>query len=52
MEQIIFLLIWIAMGFVCSKIAENKHRDKTVWFILGVLGGLIAVVVISVLPPI
>jgi uncharacterized membrane protein YeaQ/YmgE (transglycosylase-associated protein family) len=46
------LLICIAMGFLASRIAENKRRDKTIWFILGFLGGLIAVLVVSFLPPV
>ncbi|MBD2207421.1 hypothetical protein H6G33_34180 [Calothrix sp. FACHB-1219] len=52
MEQLFILLLWIGMGFLCSKIAESKRRDKTTWFILGVLGGLITVLVIWFLPAI
>lgn len=52
MESLLILLGWIGLGFLSSKIAENKNRDKTIWFILGVLGGLITVIVISVLPPV
>jgi hypothetical protein len=51
MENIIIVLvITIAMGFLSAKIAEGKRRDQTVWFILGALFGLIAVIVISLLP--
>ena len=52
MEQLIILIVCIGMGFLASKIAENKRRDKTIWFILGFIGGLIAVVVVAFLPPV
>ena len=34
---IIVLVIAIAMGFLCAKIAEGKRRHKTVCFILDAL---------------
>ena len=52
MEAIVTLAIWAACGYVCMQIAEKKGRSSTNWLIFGILGGLIAVLIIAFLPPI
>lgn len=48
---ILLLIFWVCCGFGCAQIAADKNRDSAVWFILGVLFGVLALATISVLPP-
>lgn len=40
------VVIWVAFGFVCLILAQNKGLNKTAWFIWGVLCGPFALVVL------
>jgi hypothetical protein len=46
----VFLIIWLVSGVVCLLIANAKGRNPALAFVLGVLGGLIAILVYAVLP--
>lgn len=37
-------------GWACYSIAKSKNRNKELWTVLGVLFGIFAVIVVSVLP--
>lgn len=42
--------VWICCGVCCAIIAEKKYRDQTLWFFLGILFGVFALVTIALLP--
>lgn len=50
MDFIITLIIWIACGFGCYKLAESKKRNAPLAGILGVLFGLIALFIYAIIP--
>ncbi|MDJ1175966.1 hypothetical protein [Roseofilum capinflatum] len=52
MENIFILVVWFLMGAATGMVAEKKNRDTTLWFVLGILGGFIALFVVLVLPPV
>ena len=43
------LIIWIACAFACAYIADKKNRNKAVWFIIGLLTGVLGLIVILIL---
>lgn len=45
------LISWTLIGYLCSRIAQNRGRNPTIWFALGAILGLIAVIVLYILPP-
>ena len=47
---IIGLLIAIAFAYGCRTIATNKGRGTTLWTVLGFFFGLIALIIILILP--
>jgi len=51
MEILIWAIIWVVMGFVCSHIAKLKNRDTTGWFFGGFFLGVIGLVIIALLKP-
>jgi len=44
MPSTFYIIIALAYGYWCYKIAESKGRDKGLAFILGFLFGLLAVI--------
>ena len=50
MEVLIYLILWVAFGFVAMKIAEKKGRNTTLWLGVGCLFGIIAVIIVALLP--
>ncbi|MFA6118548.1 MAG: DUF4339 domain-containing protein [Parachlamydiales bacterium] len=52
MNSIIILLFWLFFGITCSRIAQKKNRNRTTWFYLGVLLGIIGVIIIFFMRPI
>jgi len=47
---VISLLVEIACAYGCSTIAARKGRGTTLWAILGFVFGLLALIVIALLP--
>lgn len=52
MNQYLILLVSIIFGIICSRIAQKKSRNKHVWFINGILFGIIGVLIIFFLKPV
>ena len=47
MTIIIVCLLWLLCGFLCGAIAVDKGRDRWRWFLIGVLFGPLAVLLIA-----
>ena len=45
-----WVLINVLIGMGCVSVADHKDRDGGKWFIIGLLGGVIALIVLAVLP--
>lgn len=50
MGSILVIGMWALCGWACYSIAKAKKRNKELWVVLGVFFGIIAVVIVSVLP--
>ncbi len=50
MSLLVIIGLWACCGFACASIAKGKNRNEQTWFFLGVLLGIFAVAIISVLP--
>jgi len=46
----LLVAVSICCGFCCAIIAEKKHRDLNLWFYLGILFGIFALITIALLP--
>jgi len=47
----ISLTIWLLLcGIICAHIARQKRRSGVLWFFLGILGGVFAVIAIAAVP--
>jgi len=46
----IFLLLWFGCAVACWAIANSKARLAGGWFLLGLLFGFFALIVVAVLP--
>ena len=44
MEILFNILLMILWGALCYRMAENRHRDSTIGFILGALFDIFAVI--------
>ena len=45
---VVFIMVmWLFSGFACSYIARSKDRSGVVWFILGLVFGLFAIITIG-----
>jgi drug/metabolite transporter (DMT)-like permease len=50
METAVMLAVWALCGWACYQMAQSKNRNKELWAVLGVLFGIFAVIILSVLP--
>jgi hypothetical protein len=50
MEGLIYLILWVALGFVAMRIADKKGRNPILWLVVGVLFGIISVIIVALLP--
>ena len=50
MEGIIVFAAWGLCGWACYNMAATKNRNKELWAVIGVLFGIFAVIIISVMP--
>ncbi|ELC8402409.1 hypothetical protein ACHM2J_12380 [Clostridium perfringens] len=48
--MIIIAIVWLIFAFSCSKIAEGKGYGKGIWFVLGIMFGILALGVAVFLP--
>ena len=46
------LIIWVLMGLVAGFIAANKGRNGLAWSLLGMVGGVFALIAIAAVPAI
>jgi len=47
----VFLLgLWLLIGYGCYSVANSKGRRGGLWFILGALFGLLALLILALLP--
>lgn len=51
MQTFLVILSSFFFGYACSRIAIRKRRHPTHWFIMGVLFGFLALILIALLPP-
>lgn len=47
---VIGLILLVGIAAITMRIAEEKGRSTTLWFILGIAFGFLALIVISILP--
>lgn len=45
-----FFIIWTLMGYFCSQTADRRGRNPDLWFFLGAALGIIAVIILFILP--
>lgn len=50
MDPSVYLIIGLVVGGICAAMAGSKGRSSIGWFFAGVFFGLIAIVIIAVLP--
>lgn len=52
--EIVFLLLLLlqgtVVGFLCSYVAGQKHRNKLNWFVLGFMFSLLALIALAAIP--
>ena len=41
------VIVWLACAFGCARIAKRKNRSAFVWFVLGLILGIIALLMIG-----
>lgn len=46
-----YFLIWLVMAVISALVANLRKRNPFTWFVVGLLIGLIAVIVVAILPP-
>jgi len=49
--ELMILITWFMFGAACGMIAEKKNRDQNLWFIFGIIGGFVTLLIILGLPP-
>lgn len=49
--HVMYLLFWLVCAMVCSFIAERKNRSSWVWFAMGLLFSILAVVFVLFISP-
>lgn len=50
MGTLIMIIVWFLFAYGTMRIAQNKGYDKTLWFVLGFLFGIIALIIIAFIP--
>jgi hypothetical protein len=46
----VFIAVGIAFGAICGHIAQARGHDRVTWIVLGFFFGLVALVVLALLP--
>lgn len=46
---VVILLLWGGLGYGCYRLAQQKNRNAPLWFVLGVLFGLLALLILALL---
>jgi len=50
MAVLLSVLVWLTLGYVTSRVAIQRGRDPTMWFGLGMLGGIFALAALFIMP--
>jgi len=48
--MLLYLIIWVGCAIACRKIAESKGRGAGAWTAAGLVGGVVALIIIAILP--
>jgi len=46
-----YLILWVVFGFAAASVAKGKNRNHVLWFLIGLLLGPFALLVIAVMKP-
>lgn len=46
-----YLILWAVFGFAAASMAKGKNRHVVLWFLIGLLIGPFAILVIALLKP-
>jgi multisubunit Na+/H+ antiporter MnhB subunit len=46
----VFAVVWILFAITCAVIAGSKNRNPIAWAVLGVVGGIFALVAVAAMP--
>ena len=46
-----YLILWAVFGFAAASMAKGKNRHAVLWFIVGLLTGPFAVLIIAMMKP-
>ena len=41
------VIVWLACAFGCARVAKRKNKSTFVWFVLGLILGIIALLLIG-----
>ena len=52
MSTILVLILWMIMGIATAYLANQRGRDPYIWFALGVVFGILAMLLLFILPPV
>jgi hypothetical protein len=51
MHTLLSIILWVLVGAMCAYFANQRGRDPIVWFIVGMLFGVLGLLVLVLLPP-
>ena len=43
------VIVWLGCAFGCARLAKRKNRSAFVWFVLGLILGIITLLIIGVM---
>ncbi len=46
-----YLILWTVFGFAAASMAKGKNRNVVLWFILGLLTGPFAILIVAMMKP-
>ena len=49
MTMEIVIIFWASMGFAAAMVAKSNGRDGVLWFALGLIGGIFALIALAVM---
>ena len=50
MNNFIVIVVWLALGGVCSYYAKERGRNPIGWFIIGLVFGLLGLITLFLIP--
>lgn len=52
MSMVLTMILWMLMGVATAYLAYQRGRDPYIWFAIGIFFGLLAMLVLVLLPPV